>query len=430
MFGQEVLTPAALLTSRPAVALYLLGALFYLSLVYPPEWRVKPSASEAIRRASIASGVARYALDDDDDRAAVTKMVEFGLVPEVRQKSIVWIVARHRTGSSMIAQAISADEQSRLWLFEPAQFVESLLLKGVVEPNEYDEWLAKLIADFLQCRIRERWYSLIANVPQAQLLQRDVHIVKLFRTKPSLTAAERTRRIEELCRSKRHLVVKTVRADLGVVERVVQALPAETRRRLRIVHLWRDPRGSALSVGKVFHHIVRDKSIAFRQWLPDYCRSLETDWRRSEELLAAADDDAGDQNDVTAAAARYERLLYERFVDAPTAGLKRLLRFGEMQFTEQHRRYLARHFNVTASSGVAKQDVRTYSTVRGAEFDPLHWRREMNASVRELFDGRDCAAIVTLYEAELQMQVLSARSDEAIERLGVRFRMHGDDDDE
>lgn len=243
-----------------------------------------------------------------------------------------------------------------------------------------------------------------------------------------------------------------VRANLRVVAAVVRRLPEANRRRLRILHLYRDPRASAFSVRRQLYAITRNRSVTFPQWVGQFCTSLvRDDYALADELQRNMTNAKylGEHKKLfleevtsftsskitcgrkfspnfsseilvrniaafhTAAAvsksdSQYRRVQYERLIaDGPERmqRFQELLRFARLPSSAELLADFERvHFNVTSRSysRLKRLTGEPFSTIRAAGFDPQHWRR--NRDWIDSADGRAteaaCREAVHLYKEQ------------------------------
>lgn len=185
------------------------------------------------------------------------------------------------------------------------------------------------------------------------------------------------REAEDTCRSAKHRVIKLLRMTLDNLVPVLQ-----TNRRLKIIHLLRDPRGilnSHLDDGSVFTNNQRYRHIRAR--IQVLCERLQWDIKAGQELMKMFSD-------------RFKIIHYESFGNL-TGVASDLYKFLGMSHTSEQQTMLEFLAKPTKTRG----------------FHPFNYRTRLPWDIVNMFET-ECSEVLdqlgyARYESEIHLRNLS-----------------------
>ena len=168
---------------------------------------------------------------------------------------------------------------------------------------------------------------------------------------------------ENSCKSAKHRVIKLLRMTLDNLEPLLKANP-----RLKVIHLFRDPRGIFNSqIGASLYPVDDKKLLRIRGPVKTICERLLIDLQASEMLKAIYPN-------------RLKVIQYERFFDNPLSDAAReLYNFAGMKYGSEQQKIIQMKFN--------------RNTNRTAGFHPFSYRTKLPWSVIELFNV-ECSEVL------------------------------------
>lgn len=182
----------------------------------------------------------------------------------VQQTSVLLLSSTPRSGSSFVGELLATHSAS-VYFFEP---IHKLQHTPCIES---DECVSQYLKDKFQCRIDDAFTKWLKAKPL---------FLGFYNVETSKCAAKSEKKrvqcfkdlnITQACEDSQVRLVKVIRTRLSQVE----SLLSEESLNLKIIHLYRDPRGFMKSINK------------FKNWIKDpdyYCSGLSEDLRYSLSL--------------------------------------------------------------------------------------------------------------------------------------------------
>ena len=186
---------------------------------------------------------------------------------------------------------------------------------------------------------------------------------------------------ETFCKMAKHRVIKLLRMTLDRLEPMLKTNP-----RLKVIHLFRDPRGIFNSqIGGGLHTVDDEKLKIVRGTVKALCERLLIDVRASYMFKAIYPD-------------RFKVIQYELFFDQPIDDSARdLFEFAGMEYGSEHQKVIETKFN--------------RKTNKTTGFHPFSYRTKLPWSVVRIFN-EECSEVLdrlgySRYEDNLHLNDLS-----------------------
>lgn len=167
------------------------------------------------------------------------------------------ILARMRTGSTLLGEIFNQNP-SLFFIYEPLISIDPLLRSGHVDVSQHGNISSDLLLGYSRCQFREnltrswlRWNGgSVRNSKIVSLCEKPPGPKSRYRNCSAITVDD----MRNICRqSHQRVCIKTIRSDLDYFKPLVEA-----GINVKIIHLVRDPRGTANS-RRLYYNFSRPK---------------------------------------------------------------------------------------------------------------------------------------------------------------------------
>ena len=298
------------------------------------------------------------------------------------------IIAYHRSGSSFLGEMFNRDPET-FYLFEPMYTIDSFLDARRRFPALYDTLIRNLLDSIFKCDFGKNPFFVNTLTSSGFRLRSQALISdglcdpRVSADKMHLCGRINATILTNLCRSRPHTVIKTIRiARWDNFDFLADSLHTP----FKAIHLVRDPRGIIASrVSWLLQRIPRDENpaspekIAARFAIEKYVRLI------SEHLCKRMANDINDWTKRVKLGRTYAMVRYEDASQQPLTIYKEISKFAGVAQVKSVIGWLKNNTKFSDSN--------YYSTTRNSSAVPHQWRRSLTMRlVNEI--QRKCAKVM------------------------------------